>query len=105
MVQIQVLIPDARIFCGVVWYLLLFRKLLSCFPQFCFRNAIENSGTENNTHTRLMRLNGEEVIWRHIIDVFKQERRVGWSYTGLTSESVYLDNFSKMRVNLMEKVC
>ena len=51
-----------------------------------------------------MRLNGELIIWDHIIEVFKEERRLGWNMCGLTSECVYLDNFSKMRVNLMEKV-
>ena len=33
----------------------------------------------------------------HIIDVFKQKRRVGWSImSGLTSECVYLEKFSQV---------
>ena len=32
----------------------------------------------------------------HIIDVFKQKRRVGWSMSGLTSECVYLEKFSQV---------
>ena len=71
---------------------------------FAFRNAILKSGIIENVHTRHMILDGQEVVWEHIIKLFKEPRRIGWSLHGLTAETVYLNSFSKMRVNLVEKL-
>ena len=71
---------------------------------FFFRNALKNSGMDENIHTRLMSYQGEQVIWDHVIECYKADRRVGWSLTRLTSEAVFLNNFSKMKVKLMEMV-
>lgn len=51
-----------------------------------------------------MRLDNEPVIWEHIVELFKESRRVSWTTHCLTAEAVYLNSFSKMRINLMEKV-
>ena len=71
---------------------------------FFFRNALKNSGMDENIHTRLMSYQGEQVIWDHVIECNKADRRIGWSLTRLTSEAVFLNNFSKMKVKLMEMV-
>jgi len=46
----------------------------------------------------------EQVIWAHIEAVKDSERNIGWSVTRVPNEAVYLNNFSKMRIPLMEKV-
>lgn len=73
---------------------------------FLFRNAFYNSGevTEQDDHfTRLMRRGGEVVEWDAIRRLDRQSTS-GWKVYQLTQEAVELNNFSKMRVNLMEKV-
>ena len=67
------------------------------------RSAMNNSGDEENVHTRKMVFGEEQIVWSHIIECFKADRRTGWSMTRLTSDAVFLNNFSKMKIPLMEK--
>ena len=45
-----------------------------------------------------------DIVWTHIEQVKDADRNIGWSITRIPNDAVYLDNFTKMRVNLMEKV-
>lgn len=77
---------------------------LNTFDATLYSNAVHKSGEKENVHTRLMTLDNQQVIWEHIIELFKAERHIGWTDHRLTAEAVYLNSFSKMRINLMEKV-
>lgn len=72
-----------------------------------FRNAMYNSGAnteeEPDRYTRMMMLNGLPVMWNHLVELTRW-RASGWEVFGLSQETVALNNFSKMKVGLMEKV-
>jgi hypothetical protein len=44
--------------------------------------------------------NGKEMIWEHFASVLRRDSKRAVPITKLSAESVYLNNFSKMRVNL-----
>ena len=79
-----------------------------------FRNCLKNSGhnpekgeedkKEKQEFTRLMSRNGEEILWQHIEEL-ASESCYGWQTYRLNNECLKLNNFSKMKVSLMEKVC
>ena len=79
--------------------------------SFLFRSAVFNSGlnkekkddNEKPRYTRLMKLDGEDVVWGHIEELAKV-KTCGWSVYGITDEALNLNGFTKMKVNLMEKV-
>ena len=45
-----------------------------------------------------------DILWTHIEQVKDADRSISWSITRIPNDAVYLDNFTNMRVNLMEKV-
>lgn len=47
---------------------------------------------------------GERLEWAHVRTIKDEVRGIGWSTSRLTNEAVNLNSFSKMRINLMEKV-
>ncbi|XP_019643730.1 PREDICTED: uncharacterized protein LOC109484810 [Branchiostoma belcheri] len=51
-------------------------------------------------HTRCLRYDGKDIIWKHIQSVFDRDRKRPLALTRLTKQHVYLDNWAKMRVNL-----
>jgi hypothetical protein len=63
------------------------------------RNNIYSSG-HRDLHTQLLILNGKEMIWEHFVSVLRRDSKRAVPVTKLSAESVYLNNFSKMRVNL-----
>ena len=67
-----------------------------------FRNAYNNSGTDED-HTRQMTKAGQRIEWSQIKELSKQTTD-GWRVYQLPPEAINLNNFSKMRVSLMEKV-
>ncbi|CAC5385467.1 unnamed protein product [Mytilus coruscus] len=63
------------------------------------RNNIHSSG-HKECHKRTVKLEGKEIIWEHFVSVFKRECKRVLPITKLNADAIYLNNFSKMRVNL-----
>ena len=51
-------------------------------------------------NTKLLILNGKEMIWEHFASVLRRDSKRAVPVTKLSAKSIYLNNFNKMRVNL-----
>ena len=64
------------------------------------RNNIFSSGHQD-FHKCTITLHGKEIIWDHFVSVFSRESKRTLPVTKLNTDAIYLNNFSKMRVNLV----
>ena len=81
----------------------------SSWHSFFFRGAVFNSGlneekeeNEKPRYARLMKLDGEDVVWGHIEECAKV-KTCGWSAYGITNEALNLDGLTDEDI-LIEKV-
>ena len=63
------------------------------------RNNIHSSGHQD-FHKRIVKLEGKEIIWEHFVSAFKRDNKRSIPLTKLNADCIYLNNFTKMRVNL-----
>lgn len=66
------------------------------------RNNLYNSGS--GRQTRYLWLNGQHLLWKHVIDIFNRDASSQLYRTKLTYDHVYLTSTSIMNVRLASQV-